>query len=226
MKAAHPFPTMAPEVKVSYNRPKKMIKISSAYECFEVFKKIWDPQLISLQEQMYALFLSRSHNFLCWRLLSTGDGNSVILDRRLLATIALNVKADAVVIAHNHPSGSLKPSRKDLDFTKLLNSTLDLIGIKLTDHLIISDTDYYSIGTELFISEYNKTIVSEDDVKNDKKILTQCMKPGNKRLTNQLIEQMRLYSELAKKYAELNIEYNNLLNNRTDLEKSTKFFNA
>ena len=162
MKSVHGFSTIAPEVKVSYNRPKKMIKISAPGDSHEVFKKIWDPTLIDLQEQAYALFLNRSNNLLGWRLLGTGNGTKVIFDKKLLAAIALKVNANSVIIAHNHPSGSLKPSHSDIELTRSLASTLKLIDIELSDHLIVSKDNYESILVKSLMQEIKEKEVSEE----------------------------------------------------------------
>lgn len=54
----------------------------------------------------------------------------------------------ALILAHNHPSGNLKPSRQDMDITKQVRDAAQFMRIKILDHIILSDTEYYSFADE------------------------------------------------------------------------------
>jgi DNA repair protein RadC len=61
---------------------------------------------------------------------------------------ALEVQATSMVLCHNHPSGSLRPSRADEEITARLKSAGKLLDIEVVDHLIVSDEGYYSFADE------------------------------------------------------------------------------
>ena len=58
---------------------------------------------------------------------------------------AIVQRASAIIVAHNHPSGNLTPSVEDLDITKRLKQAGEILGIRVLDHLIISEEGYYSL---------------------------------------------------------------------------------
>ena len=72
--------------------------------------------------------------------------NSCPGNPKLIASFALHALADAVIIAHNHPAGSLKPSQADITLTKHLKDALHLIDVKLLDHLIITEKKLFVDG--------------------------------------------------------------------------------
>ncbi len=77
-------------------------------------------------------------------IIEQGSGDSVRLDVRKIVDFALKTGASAILIAHNHPSGNLLPSQKDVNMTQEAMTTLSGIGVELQDHLIFSGSEYYS----------------------------------------------------------------------------------
>jgi DNA repair protein RadC len=67
---------------------------------------------------------------------------------RLIMQAALLTNSVALILAHNHPSGNLKPSRQDMDITKQVRDAAQFMRIKILDHIILSDTEYYSFADE------------------------------------------------------------------------------
>lgn len=61
---------------------------------------------------------------------------------------ALLTNSVALILAHNHPSGNLKPSRQDMEITKQVRETAQIMRIRVLDHIILSDTEYYSFADE------------------------------------------------------------------------------
>jgi DNA repair protein RadC len=70
------------------------------------------------------------------------------VDPRIVFLKALEVQATSMVLCHNHPSGSLRPSRADEEITARLKSAGKLLDIEVVDHLIVSDEGYYSFADE------------------------------------------------------------------------------
>ena len=61
---------------------------------------------------------------------------------------ALLTNSVAIILAHNHPSGNLKPSRQDMEITKQVKDAAQIMRIKILDHIILTDTGYYSFADE------------------------------------------------------------------------------
>ena len=77
--------------------------------------------------------------------IAKGDVNAVHFPVRKIMETAVLSKAVSVILTHNHPGGTLSPSREDLDATEAAKAALGTIGVRLLDHLIVSGEDYYSL---------------------------------------------------------------------------------
>lgn len=66
----------------------------------------------------------------------------------MILQAALLTNSVTIILAHNHPSGNLQPSRQDIDITKQVKEAAQLMRIKILDHLILTDTGYYSFADE------------------------------------------------------------------------------
>jgi DNA repair protein RadC len=96
-------------------------------------------------EVLLLLCLDNKRDVICCREIARGTVNSIDVSGRRVVETALKVKANSVIIAHNHPRGILMPSREDESFTKELMRSLNVVGIKLEDHIIIADKNYVSL---------------------------------------------------------------------------------
>lgn len=111
--------------------------------------KVLHPFLSDLQtEEFWAIFLNQNNRVLGKCKLTSGGINQSVVDIRILFKTALEHFSTAVIIAHNHPSGNLKPSSEDLKITKLIAEAGKLLSIQLVDHLIISQNSYFSFADE------------------------------------------------------------------------------
>ncbi len=95
------------------------------------------------------MYLDAANQVDCYSIISIGTANAAILHPREVFQRALAVGAISVIVSHNHPSGVLTPSESDIDTTERLISVGDLIGIRLMDHVIISQTSHLSLRGEL-----------------------------------------------------------------------------
>lgn len=109
-----------------------------SYECLNQF---W--QDISLNESFNVMFLNKSNQVKGIYRLSKGGLDCVIVDVRLLFSIALKTLSTAIVVAHNHPSGSLTPSKADDQVTEKIKKAAKFLDIKLLDHLILTPSNGY-----------------------------------------------------------------------------------
>jgi hypothetical protein len=103
---------------------------------------------IEVQEHFIALFVNNAHRLIGYYYHSKGSLNSTQIDVQLLTATALRILAKGVIVAHNHPSGSLRPSEADRKVTTRMREALRSFDITLLDHLIITATDYYSFADE------------------------------------------------------------------------------
>lgn len=94
------------------------------------------------------VFLNKSNKVKHFEVISKGGISHTIVDPRIIFLKALQVQATSMVLCHNHPSGSLRPSRADEEITARLKSAGKLLDIEVVDHLIVSDQGYYSFADE------------------------------------------------------------------------------
>ncbi len=98
------------------------------------------------KEEFRALFINNRNMLIAEETLQQGTVDQVFIYRREVVEKALNYKASGIIIVHNHPSGDPSPSRKDISVTKDLSVTLEKLGIRLLDHLIIAENSSYSFA--------------------------------------------------------------------------------
>jgi DNA repair protein RadC len=123
-------------------------QIRTSRDCYEVLLQSWDENKIELLEQFKIMLLNRSNRVLAIYELSTGGITGTVADPRLIFTAALKANAVSIVLAHNHPSGDLKPSRQDEELTTKIKYAGDFLEIKVLDHLIICSESYFSFADE------------------------------------------------------------------------------
>lgn len=137
------------EIKVSYSSGNKdKIKITNSEDTYNLFLSCWSKKIIELQEEFKVLLLNRNNQVLGIYPLSKGGVSSTVVDAKLVFSVALKCNASSIIIAHNHPSGNLKPSQSDLNLTKKLKQAGSYLDIDLVDHLIVTENGYYSFADE------------------------------------------------------------------------------
>lgn len=97
------------------------------------------------EETVYLLCLDGKCKVLACRKLGQGGVNSVGVPIRRVVETALNTNASSVILAHNHPSGLALPTTEDVQVTKKVATALDLVGVRLADHVIVADQDFVSL---------------------------------------------------------------------------------
>jgi DNA repair protein RadC len=130
-------------------KDRSKFKIDSSRKSHEYFQTIFENDMgLDMVESAYAIYLSRNNNVIGWVKLSQGGLTGTVIDVRLVLSYALQCLAPAIVIAHNHPSGNLKPSQADINITNKLREACSLFEIRFLDHLIVSSDGYYSFADE------------------------------------------------------------------------------
>ena len=134
--------TIVREVSVNYRNPKN---ISDTLKDAEAVAKVMREILPdNSREHFMAVYLNGAHQVIAYSIVSTGTANASLVHSREVFQPALLCGATALLIGHNHPSGKEEPSFEDKKVTKMIKEVSELIGIKLLDHVIVTDDKYYS----------------------------------------------------------------------------------
>jgi DNA repair protein RadC len=120
-------------------------KITSSVSVFELMQPIIGELP---HEEFWIVYLNNSNKVIQKNQLSKGGITGTLVDVRLALKNALEVGATGIILAHNHPSGTLKPSEADKQLTKKLKTAGDSLDIKVLDHLIITEKAYFSFADE------------------------------------------------------------------------------
>ncbi len=142
---------MVSEIELVYRskvKPSKRPMVDTAASAYKFLLSHWDENNIELAEQSVALLLNRANRVMGMYRMSTGGITGTVVDPRLLFTAALKLNANAVILAHNHPSGNLTPSQQDKAMTDKIAMGGRYLDIKLVDHLIITNEGFYSFAEE------------------------------------------------------------------------------
>ncbi|HFI0187996.1 TPA: DNA repair protein RadC [Streptococcus suis] len=100
------------------------------------------------QEHLVALYLNTQNQVIHQKTVFIGSVNRSIAEPREILHYAVKCMATSIIIVHNHPSGSVQPSKNDLLFTENLKDSCEALGLVLLDHLIVGQKDYYSFREE------------------------------------------------------------------------------
>jgi DNA repair protein RadC len=99
-------------------------------------------------EECWVLLLNRGNRLISTERMSIGGISATVIDVRLILKKAIEKSASAMILCHNHPSGTLRPSQSDREITKRLLEACKHLDIKLNDHLIVTKSGYYSFADE------------------------------------------------------------------------------
>lgn len=99
-------------------------------------------------EECWALFLNRNNGLIAKERMTTGGQDFTLLDKRMVVRRALEHKASAMILVHNHPSGNPYPSIEDINQTKDLHRAFSSCGLQLLDHVIVAGASCYSFSDE------------------------------------------------------------------------------
>ena len=129
-------------------KPSERPQIRTSQDIYELLKHTWQEDKIELVEQCKVLLLNLNSRVLGIIDLSTGGTCRTIVDTKLLYMAAIKGNASRIVVAHNHPSGSLKPSKHDEMLTQKIKKAGEYLDIELLDHVIITSEGYFSFADE------------------------------------------------------------------------------
>jgi len=139
------------EVELIYKskvKAKERPQVIHSKDVYEIFKQSWDENKIDFVEQFKVMLLNRSNRVLGIYEVSTGGITGTVADPRVILAAALKANAVSIALAHNHPSGDLKPSRQDEALTQKIKNAGSFLDILVLDHVILSTESYYSFADE------------------------------------------------------------------------------
>lgn len=129
--------------RASLAKEKKQIKGSN--DAFELLH----PKIADLpHEEFWVIFMNRGNRIVCTERISIGGVAGTVADVKLIFKRALELTASGMILAHNHPSGNLRPSQADIQLTKKMVEAGKLLEINVLDHVIVTDMGYYSFADE------------------------------------------------------------------------------
>jgi len=140
-----------PQIEVSYHPNHESLEhsqLSHSRDVYELCLSIWDQDTISLYEEVKAIYLNRENRVIGYRNIALGTATQAVVNIKLLVYVALACNASGVIVAHNHPSGNMKPSQQDIRLTQQIREATTYFNLQLLDHLIISPHKYFSFADD------------------------------------------------------------------------------
>ena len=119
-------------------------KITSSQDVFDFAKVLRD----ETKEKFVALHMDSGNKVICFEVVSVGSLTAAIVEPREIFKTALLSNASALILIHNHPSGSLIPSPNDLMLTKRIKEAAKIVGFKILDHVIVTENGFHSMADE------------------------------------------------------------------------------
>lgn len=125
------------------------LAVSSTLDSPAKVCRIMLPYMKGLEhEEFWVLYLNRANKLLAKERLSVGGQDSTVIDKRIVLRKAIEKKASGLILVHNHPSGSARPSPEDIRQTRDIGKVLSSCDLQLIDHVVIAGNGYYSFADE------------------------------------------------------------------------------
>lgn len=144
--------TKVSEVTLRYSSKVKFSerpKISCSFDSYNALFP-WFEETIEHHESFYVMLLNRAIRVIGIHKVSQGGQSGTVADPKIIFQAALLSHSAGIIIAHNHPSGNLKPSQEDITLTNKIKEGAKLLEIQLLDHVIVTPEHgkYYSFADE------------------------------------------------------------------------------
>lgn len=114
-------------------------------------------------EECWILYLNRANHILYKEKVSTGGLSSTTIDTNSILRKAIEKKADGIILVHNHPSGNPQPGKADVVETERLKKAAETFSISMLDHVIISDSGYYSFADQMIYDSSQISVAEEHE---------------------------------------------------------------
>lgn len=182
------------KIEPEYKDKKTVTRVKEVYDLPEV-------QAIkgAVQEHLLFIGVDGKNNIKTINLLGIGDARSITISPKYILRSAIINNCEKVVLVHNHPSNSLKPSKEDKEMSLVINNLLNFHGISLLDHIIVTEEGFYSMGL-------NNDIDYEKSSKQLDRLNISNLKNENDKLKEEIKQLKKERYVLFEKY-ELEEEY-------------------
>lgn len=139
------------EIELIYKpavKPSQRPKVETSQEVYDLLRENWDENKIELVEEFKIMLLNRANKVIGLVSISLGGFAGTIADPKVIFSAALKAGASSLILAHNHPSGNIKPSSADISLTQKITAAGGFLDIAVLDHIIITAEGYMSFADE------------------------------------------------------------------------------
>ena len=120
-------------------------KVTASRDAFRLLQ----PRLSDLDhEEFWVILLKRSNAVISVKHISKGGLSGTVADPKIIFQVALESRAAAIILSHNHPSGNLQPSGADIELTRKLTEVGEMLDVSVLDHIILGNNSYYSFADD------------------------------------------------------------------------------
>jgi DNA repair protein RadC len=121
------------------------VKITNSRDIADFSRNFYSDD-INIYESFFIAFLNQQNNTIGFCKISQGGITGTVVDPLIVAKYVIDSLSKNIILVHNHPSGSLKPSQADKTITKKIQEGLKMFDVKVLDHVILTEDDYFSFG--------------------------------------------------------------------------------
>lgn len=206
-------------------------KVLNSYDVYKIMQQILlrESKIHRNREHFWLIGLNNKHSILFIELLALGADNKVSVKPIDLFRMCVYKLASKVIFVHNHPSGIVKPSETDIDYTDFLMKTGELLGLQVIDHLIITEDSFMSFEEVGIINNLKDSkayrVVDKYYANNEKSKLKSAERKGKKDLAMDIAKKMLQKGDsisLVRDYTKLSIKDVNKAIKDLDNETETK----
>jgi DNA repair protein RadC len=143
--------TKVSEVQLSYKTTVKASErpqINTSEVVYRVLKENLNYEIIEFIEEFKIILLNRNNSVIGLVPISVGGNAGTVADPKVIFVSALKCNAASIILAHNHPSGNLKPSHADIELTKKLKNAGKFLDLPVLEHIIVTKDAYFSFADE------------------------------------------------------------------------------
>lgn len=128
--------------------------ISCSRDVYKIMKQVIGEDIINHHEEMWVMVLNTANRVVGVSRISSGGITSTVVDVMLIFQVCIKANATNLILVHNHPGGSLKPSPQDDAITEKVFVAAKYLDVKIHDHVIVADEGYYSYTDEGRMDDY------------------------------------------------------------------------
>jgi DNA repair protein RadC len=181
------------------------IKLASSADIYKIMQQILlrENKIDREKEHFWTIGLDNANRILYIELISLGSSTATIVQPMQVFRVAILKGAIQMVLVHNHPSGELRPSEEDIKITDRLVQVGHIVGIKVIDHLIISEKTYNSFGDTGELSKIEESTRYVPNYKQQELLKKEAEKIGEQKLAKEMLKRMVEKNYTAEQIAEL-----------------------